>query len=491
MLDSLQETGYHGSYRLRSDTASWNTFADERFFREKIIVKENSEMAEREVFDINHLNRTYLKLALPVASGMVVTLLYNLADTWFIAQTGNKELVAGVALCAPVFTTLMAFGNIYGQGGSSLISRMIGKGDGQGARRASAFCFYIAIATGLILGALMFGFRIPLLRLAGTSQNTFSYADSYFRVMAVGAPFVVLNFIHLNLVRCEGMAAQSMIGSILGSVVNIILDPVLIFGLKMGASGAAAATVTGYLCSDLFFLILVLRKSRNLSIRPSDCHIGRWELGQIIGVGVSAALTNLMQSLSVVILNHSLLPYGDDRIAAMGIVLRVNMIAQLILIGLTFGGVPLFGYLYGAKKYAETKRLIRFCLSFLGALALGLTVLLLICAQPLIRVFMKDPVIVSEGTRMLRWLATGTVFFTISLLFTILFQAAGRIISALLMSVSRQGFLFAAAIAVGTALFGYTGVLCAQPAADVLSVVLALVLYRRMICSVNNKPQKG
>ena len=443
-------------------------------------MKRNSEMAEREVFDLNHLNRTYLKLALPVASGMIVTLLYNLADTWFIAQTGNKALVAGVSLCAPVFTTLMVFGNIYGQGGSSLISRMLGKGDGEGAGRASAFCFYIAIATGLLMCALMLGFRVPLLHLAGTSQNTFAYADSYFRVMAVGAPFVVLNFIHLNLVRCEGMAAQSMIGSVLGSVVNIILDPVLIFVLDMGAAGAAAATVLGYLCSDLFFLVLVLRKSRSLSVRPSDCHIDRWELGQILGVGISAALTNLMQSLSVVILNHSLLPYGDDKIAAMGIVLRVSMIAQLVLIGLAFGGVPLFGYLYGAKKYTETKRLIRFCLSFLGTLALALTVILLLFATPLISIFMKDPVIVSEGTRMLRWQATGTVFFAVSLLFTVLFQASGRVFSALLMSVSRQGILFVATITLGTLLLGYTGILCAQPAADVLSVVLALVLYRRM-----------
>ena len=446
-------------------------------------------MAEKEVFDLNHLNRAYLKLALPVASGMIVTLLYNLADTWFIARTGNTELVAGVSLCAPVFTTLMAFGNIFGQGGSSLISRMLGKGDADSARRVSAFCFYIAIATGLVMSILMFCFRVPLLHLAGTSQNTFSHANAYFSVMAAGAPFVVLNFIHLNLVRCEGMAAQSMLGSILGSAVNIVLDPVLIFALKMGAAGAAIATVLGYACSDLFFLILVLRKSRSLSVRPSHCRIGRWEFGQVIGVGVSAALSNLMQSLAFVILNHSLLPYGDDRIAAMGIAQKVSMIAQLVLIGLTFGGVPLFGYLYGAKKHAETKRLIRFCLSFLGSLAAGLTVILLIFARPLISAFMQDPVIIPEGTRMLRWLSTGTVFFTVSLLFTVLFQAAGRIVSSLVMSVSRQGFLFAACIAAGSALFGYTGILCAQPAADVLSVVLALVLYRRMIRTAQARPR--
>ena len=294
--------------------------------------------------------RSYFQLAFPMVLGLVVTLVYNLADTFFIARTNDTNLIAGVSLCAPVFTALMAFGNIFGQGGSSLISRLLGGQDEQGAKRVSAFCFYIALATGVVLAVLMSAFSHPLLLLLGADADTLPHAFAYYIVLAVGAPIIVLSFIHSNLVRCEGMAAESMIGTILGAVINIILDPILISVAGMGAMGAAVATVIGYLCSVLYFLWLLHQKSRCLSVRPSLCRVSGRELRQILGVGVTAALSNLMQSLCVIVVNQFLLPYGNDKIAAMGIVLKINMIAQLVLIGFSFGGVPLFGYLYGARR---------------------------------------------------------------------------------------------------------------------------------------------
>lgn len=214
------------------------------------------------LFDSKHLYRSYFQLAFPMVLGLVVTLVYNLADTFFIARTNDTNLIAGVSLCAPVFTALMAFGNIFGQGGSSLISRLLGGQDEQGAKRVSAFCFYIALATGLVLAVLMSAFSHPLLLLLGADADTLPHAFAYYIVLAVGAPIIVLSFIHSNLVRCEGMAAESMIGTILGAVINIILDPILISLAGMGAMGAAVATVIGYLCSVLYFLWLLHQKSR-------------------------------------------------------------------------------------------------------------------------------------------------------------------------------------------------------------------------------------
>ena len=147
------------------------------------------------IFDTKHLYRTYFKMALPVVLGLVVTLIYNLADTFFIAQTKDTALIAGVSVCSPVFTTLMAFGNIYGQGGSSLISRLLGQNDLEGTKRVSSFCFYIAIATGVVLAILMMAFCSPLLTLLGTDSDTFSHARNYYSVLAICAPIVVLSFI--------------------------------------------------------------------------------------------------------------------------------------------------------------------------------------------------------------------------------------------------------------------------------------------------------
>ena len=166
------------------------------------------------IFDLDHLYRTYFKMALPSVFGLMVSVVYNLADTFFIAQSNDTALIAGVSLCAPVFTALMAFGNIYGQGGSSLISRLLGQDDREGTGRVSSFCFYVALTTGVVLAALMMLFRVPLLGILGATAETMPHAQAYYTVLAIGAPATVLNFIHSNLVRCEGMATQSMIPSL-------------------------------------------------------------------------------------------------------------------------------------------------------------------------------------------------------------------------------------------------------------------------------------
>ena len=415
-------------------------------------------------------------MALPVVLGLAVTLVYNLADTFFIAQTNDTNLIAGVSLCAPVFTTLMAFGNIYGQGGSSLISRMLGQNNLDGTARISAFSFYIAIATGAVLAVVMTLFRSPLLTLLGASAETLDYAQSYYTVLTLCAPIIVLSFIHSNLVRCEGLANESMVGTILGAVVNIILDPILISGLGMGALGAAVATVIGYLCSVVYFLWVLRKKSRCLSVRLSQCRVSANELRQILGVGVTAALSNLMQSLTVIVINQFLLAYGNDKIAAMGIVLKVNMIAQLILTGFAFGGVPMYGYLYGAKQQDTLKKLLRFCLLFLCGLSLVLTAFLCLAATPLMQLFVQDSALVATGAEMLRWQAATAVFAGIILLLTVLFQATGKIVPAFLLSISRQGVVFIVVLVVCVRLFTYNGVIIAQAVADVLSAFLALGL---------------
>lgn len=428
------------------------------------------------IFDLNHPYRTYFKMTLPSVLGMVVTLIYNLADTYFIAQTNDTAMIAGVSVCAPVFTALMAFGNIYGQGGSSLISRLLGQNDREGTERVSSFCFYISIATGAVLAVLMLLFRAPMLRLLGASAEAYPHAEAYYTVLAIGAPLTVLRFIHSNLVRCEGMATESMIGSMLGTVLNIVLDPILISVLGWGATGAAVATIVGYLCSDVYFLWLLHRKSRCLSVKLSQCRVSAGELQQIMGVGVTAALSNLMQSLVVIVMNQFLLPYGNDKIAAMGIAMKVAMIAQMLLVGFAFGGVPIFGYLYGAGLRGMMKKLIRFCLCFMTALALLLTALVCLNATGWMKIFVEDAGIIATGAEMLRWQACTAAFACVVMLLTVLFQATGKIVPAFVLSLSRQGVVFLVVLVVCVKLFQYQDVLMAQAVADVLSAALALGL---------------
>ena len=428
-------------------------------------------------FDSERLIPNYFRLAVPVVLGSIVTIVYSLADTYFIAQTGNALLIAGVSLCAPIFTILMAFGNIFGQGGSSLLSRLLGQKRREDAGRVSAFCFWIALLTGAVIGGAMLLLRDPFLTLLGSSPDTLPHARRYGTILMMGAPLIVVNFIHMNLLRCEGMPGFSMAGTLIGAVVNIVLDPLLIPG--MGAAGAALATVIGYACADTFLLTVVLTRSEALSVRLT-LRIESGFVRDVLSIGVTAAITNITSSLCVILVNQRLLAFGDDRIAAMGIVLKVTMITQMILVGFSFGGVPLFGYLSGAGEREKVARLTRFCLAFLCSLSLVMTCVIWLAAEGLLGLITPDTALVEMGVPMLRWQVAGSAFAGVVMFSTCLCQASGRALPALMLSLSRQGVVFIAVLLLLSWLFGYEGIIRAQCVSDVLSAALAVGILMRI-----------
>lgn len=436
---------------------------------------------ENEIFKNEKVSKAYIRLSLPLVFSMVVTLIYNLADTFFVAQTNDTDIVAGVSLGMPVLTLLMALGNIFAQGGASLVSRLLGQNDRQAIRRASSFCFYITILIGIVIAVIMLVFRAPVLYVIGASEETFSHASDYYTYLAIGAPVTMLSFIHSNLLRSEGMSKESMIGTVLGALVNIVLDPIFISAIGWGAAGAAIATVIGYLCTDIYFVIIVVRKSSILSINPKEIGIPAKHVRQILIVGIPAAITNLMQSAGVVMMNQFLLPFGNDKIAAMGIVLKVSMIVLLLLTGFSFGGQPLFGYYYGSGDKKRLSELFSFCIRFISVIAVILTAPVCLAAPVLMRCFMSDPGIVSEGTLMLRWQVITMVFVGIVLLMTIIFQSMGKAVGSFILSISRQGVVFLIVLLIAYNTVGYMGIIISQAIADFFTVIIAAILFRTQL----------
>ncbi len=436
---------------------------------------------EKAVFNETKVSKAYLRLAIPLVFSMAVGLIYNLADTFFVAQTNDTNVVAGVSLGMPLFTALMAIGNVYAQGGSSLISRLLGKEDLQGVRHVSSFCFYGAIFTGAIIGIVLLVFRVPLLYVLGANEQTYRHASDYFLYLAIGAPVIVLTFIHSNLLRAEGMSKESMLGNVVGSLVNIVLDPIFISVLGWNAAGAALATVIGNLCTDLFFLAVVLKKSKILSVSLREVKIPLEHVGQILGIGVPAAIVNLMSSASSVVINQFLLPFGNEKIAAMGIAMKVSMIVLLLITGLAFGGQPLFGYYYGSGDRKRLSQLLSFCLKFISAVALGLSALVFVAAPLLMRSFMDNDAIVQAGTVMLRWQVSSMVFVGMVLLFTIIFQSSGKVLGSFLLSISRQGVVFLVVILIAYNLLGYYGVVMSQAIADLITAIFAATLFMKQL----------
>ncbi len=444
---------------------------------------------QNELFESASVPKAYMKLALPVVLSMMVSLVYNMVDTYFIALTGKQELVAGVSLAAPIFTLMIAFGDIFGLGGSSLISRLFGEKREEEAKRASAFCLWAAIGFGIFVTIVLLVFRTPILKLLGTDAATFEYAGEYYTWIAVGAASIILGLVPSNILRTEGLATQAMAGSILGSIVNIILDPVFIFGLGQGAAGAAMATVIGNVIADVYYIYVMNKKAKRLSVSLKEIKIPGTMIRDILVIGIPASITNLMQSIMIMITNHYLIAYGTDKVAAMGIALKANMISAFILVGFAFGGQPLVGYNYGARNKKRLKEILRFAYLFEAGLALVFTISISVFAPAIIKIFMNQSDIITNGAMMLRFQQLGMVFMAVTLVSTCVCQSVGSAAGAFALSISRQGVLYAISLMVLNAIFGYTGIIATQACADVLTAVIALAIIRKVLGGMKNEIQ--
>ena len=435
-------------------------------------------MNENELFEKAPIPKAYFTMALPVVFSMVVSLIYNVVDTYFIAKTQNASLVAAVSLCAPLFTLMIALGDIFGIGGSSVLSRLFGQKENDMARNASGFCLYGSIVCGIFVTCILFLFKNPILHFLGASEETIVYASQYYKYIALGSTFIIVSLTPSNLIRTEGLATSSMVGTIIGSVVNIILDPLFIFTLNMGAGGAALATILGYFVSDLVFLYLTKTKAKRLTLSIKEAKIPKKIIKDIFVIGIPASLTNIVASLGQTLMNRSLIVYGNENVAAMGIALKVNMIILLVMVGFAFGAQPLLGFNYGAHNTERLKKLIKFDMMVELSFSIVTALILAIFAPSIISLFMKDPEIISIGSSMLRWLILTGPCVGIILVFTTLFQSEGKGIPALILSIARQGVIYALCLFFASKLFGLQGIIASQALSDVFTLMIALLIYK-------------
>ena len=432
---------------------------------------------KNDLFEKAPIHTAYLKLAIPVVLSMVVTLVYNMVDTYFIALTKDTNLIAGVSLCTPLFTLFLALGDMLALGGSSVISRFLGAGRGDDGKRISVFCFYGSAVLGLIVTAVMLTGKTPILYFLGADADTFSYASQYYTYIVAGCTFIIFSLVPGNLLRAVGHPNAAMITSILGAVINMILDPVFIFGLGMGAAGAAIATIIGYICSTIFAVWYVVNKCDALSLSLKGFFVKASELGMLFAVGLPASVTNFTQTIGITLTNRHLTVYGSDAIAVMGIVLKIVNIVMLVIVGLAFGGQPLTGYVYGAKNTERLKKVLSFAYKIVGGTGLVLAGALALLAKPVLSLFLEEQHLIDMGALMLRIQMPCMVLMGFGLVTICTFQSMGKGLPALILSLCRQGIVYWAVITVFSKVFGYYGVISSQLGADVVSVVIAFVLF--------------
>jgi putative MATE family efflux protein len=422
-----------------------------------------------------------IRLALPMMFSMIAQLVYNMTDTFFIGQTGDPNMVAGISLAMPLFMVSQGVGNIFGVGASSYISRMLGARETETAKRTNAVSFYTTILIGIVITIVLLLFRKPILRTIGTSDVTFSYADSYFSIISAFIVVALLNISLSGQIRSEGATDKAMIGTLIGIVINIILDPVFILVWDMGTAGAAWATVIGQVASLGYLLWCFISPHTMLSIHFHDFKPSKKIYGEIIKIGLPAAFSNIVMSLAMAIRNLMAASYGDFVIAGMGVTVRVESLSFMLIMALAMGYQPFAGFNYGAKNYARLKKGMKITLAYTTALALFFVGMFILAGRGIIALFINDAETVTAGTTFLNAYLFGLPVMGIQMTIMVTFQALGKPVLATIVSLGRQCLLYIPLVYVLNHFGGFQGFVFSQPIADIGTTVVALFLVRGLL----------
>jgi len=431
-----------------------------------------------------------LKNTIPAMAAMLMVLIYNLADTFFIGQTHNDILVAAVSLATPVFLIFMAVGTVFGVGGTSVISRALGQGRAKYAKQVCSFCMWSCVAVGVLLSAAFLLFMDPLLALIGASGDTWGPAKTYLTIVALGGPFVLVSNCYSNLIRAEGQSTRAMMGQLLGNLLNVVLDPIMILTFNWGISGAAIATVIGNVAGAGYYILYFLRGKSSLSIHIRDFSIRDNICGNVLAIGIPAALGSLMMSVSQIVVNAQMANYDDMALAGMGVAMKVTMISSMICIGFGQGVQPLLGYCAGANLRERFKKVMRFSLLFALGLSMVMTGLCYLLRGRIVGAFLTEPAAFDYAVQFTSILLTTSVLFGVFFVFINALQAIGAAAQALITNLSRQGIIYIPALFLLQAAFGVTGLAWAQPLADLLSTALVAALYLRVARRLDTFPSE-
>lgn len=421
------------------------------------------------------------RLAVPTIISMLVTSIYNMADTFFVSQIGTSASGA-VGIMFSAMAMIQAIGFTLGMGSGNYISRSLGNRDEETAGRSAATAFFTAMAIGILIALFGTLFSKPMVYMLGATDTIAPYAQDYARYILIAAPFMLSSFVMNNILRAQGNPVFAMIGITFGGILNMILDPLLIFGLDMGISGAAIATMISQIISFGILLYQCNRREGCISIRISQFTPTLKMYGEILHAGLPSFCRQGLASVAVVVLNFAAGGYGDAAIAAMSIVSRFMMFVNSSLIGFGQGFQPVCGFNFGAKRYDRVLEAFWFCVkvAVIMLTCFGVTAFLL--SGSIVMVFRRnDAEVIRIGTLALRLQLLTMPFQAWVIMVNMLTQSIGYGFRASLVAMGRQGLFLIPALFILPRAFGLLGIQMAQPAADMLTFVLATVVVQGVL----------
>lgn len=431
---------------------------------------------KNEVFESYSIPRAVASMGIPAVVGSLVIMLYNMADTYFIGQLGDPNQVAAVALTLPLFFLFTAIGSLFGVGGSSLISRSLGKGDYGTVKRTCTFCFYACICFGLLITLLVNAFMDTLLPFLGSGTETYNHVKNYLGIVSLGAVFIIIQNMFTSIVRSVGASKAAMAGQMIGTLINVILDPLFVLVFNMGTSGIAIATVIGTFCASLYYILYLKFAKTPLSVTEFKSCFTKKISGEVLGVGFPAAVMTVLSSVAYLVYNKVLIGYGEITVSASAVATRGGMLSDCFQNGIAMGIQPLVGYHYASGNHKKMRDTIRFSILVTVIIGIVFFTLLMIFSSRFIRAFIDVDDVVALGKNFLRLFIITTPVSGILATLQFAFQGMGKVIPGIVLTIGRQA-LFLIVIFFGQRVGGMYGIISAQPVATAGALILAVILY--------------
>ncbi len=420
--------------------------------------------------------KAILLLALPSILAMLVQIIYGLTDTFFIARTGNADLLAAITFAMPIVMVFQATGNIFAVGGASYISRKLGERRLAEAKKTAATCFYLSVFIGLILTGFFWLYMNKIVGWFGATERTFQYTKEYLVIMSSLSFVPILQVTLSGLIRSEGATNQAMVGILLGTGANILMDYIFICQMNMGIKGAAFATLIGNFVGVIYFLSYFARGESYLSLGFRYFKPDKEMMYNILAIGIPSALSALVMGFSNVLMNNIGSVYGENVIAANGINKPLVGVVFFLAMGLAQGYQPFAGYNFGAKNIKRLVSAFQITMIYGTVLSVTCTVLLFFLNRQLMELFIDNDEVVRVGQSMIKAFLWAIPFFGIQFTITMTFQATGRALLAMFLILGRQLFFFIPLLLVLNHYFTFNGYIYAQPIANLATTAVSVLL---------------
>ena len=429
------------------------------------------------------VSKSLFKLGIPMVVSMLVTALYNVVDTYFVSGLGTQQ-VGAVSVAFPISLIFSGIGLTFGVGAGSYISRLLGKKEVDKAHKVASTAMFSSVIAAVVVAVVIFAALTPVLRFMGATDTILPYAKNYAMIFVVSTVFSAINVTSGNLAVSQGASNISLTAMMTGALMNMVLDPIFIYALDLGVEGAAMATLLSQIVTFVIYVRFFAAGKTAVKISFSHFKPTGEIYREIIKIGISTLLLQLLQSLSMSLITNSASVYGDEAVAAMGIVLRIVTLGANVVIGYMKGFQPMAGFNYGAKNYTRLQEAIKSCMKWTTGFCVIFTVVIFVVASPLLSLFSGEEEVLAIAVPALR--ANTIMFFTFGLQFTYstLYLAMGKALVGGILNICRQGIMFIPVILFLPSVLGMTGVMYSQAVADLLTTLVttffAVKIHRQL-----------